>query len=77
MLWTVKYYVNSFRFSWVFFEAWELAGRGGKIEGSTRALLAGNVKQLQEIRLNENLKETLTPMSHYGRNDIWLTDIIP
>jgi hypothetical protein len=25
----------------------------------------------------ENLKETLTPMSHYGRNNIWLTDIIP
>ena len=43
---------------------------------------ARNVKQLQEIRLNEdllieNLKETLTPMSHYGRNNIWLTDIIP
>ena len=51
---------------------------------STQALLPENVNQLQEIRLNEdfrfaieNLKETLTPMSHYGRNIIWLTDIIP
>jgi hypothetical protein len=52
--------------------------RGGK---NRRALLAGNVKQLQEIHLNEDLllkilKKTLTPMYHYGRNNIWLTDII-
>jgi hypothetical protein len=45
-----------------------------------------HVKQLQEIRLNEdlfaieNLKETFNNtnnMSQYGRNNIWLTDIIP
>jgi hypothetical protein len=29
--------------------------QGWKKEASTRALLAGNVKQLQEIRLNEDL----------------------
>jgi hypothetical protein len=53
--------------------------QGGK---NRQALLALNVKTAAGNSFEwwfaiENLRETLTPVSHYGCNNIWLTDIIP
>jgi hypothetical protein len=54
-------------------------GRGGKNRRAlSQEMLNTAAGNSFEWRFTiENLKETLEDMSHYGRNNIWLTDIIP
>jgi hypothetical protein len=52
-------------------------GRGGKIGEHCSQEMLNSCRKIVSTKIAiENLKDTLTPMCHYGRNNIWLTDII-